>query len=118
MKLATSRPLTRVQLRRLEKLAKMPDSEIDFSDIPEIKDFTGFKRGLFYRPVKKQTTLRLDADILEWFKRSAVKGVGYQTAINAALRRHMALSRKTDAKTARRRDIKNVKTGATRAAPV
>ena len=39
--------------------------------------------GKFYRPVKKQITLRIDADVLEWFKG---KGAGYQTAINEVLR--------------------------------
>jgi uncharacterized DUF497 family protein len=102
MKKANSKKLTSAQIADLDALAKMPDSEIDFSDIPEIKDFTGFKRGLFYRPVKKQMTLRLDADILEWFKRSAAKGAGYQTAINAALRQHVAKAAKVSAKSSRR----------------
>ena len=40
----------------------------------------------FYRPIKKPVTLRLDADVLAWFKR---EGRRYQTRINAALRRVM-----------------------------
>jgi uncharacterized protein (DUF4415 family) len=43
-----------------------------------------------YRPVKKPVTLRLDADILEWFKE---KGRGYQTRINRALREMMVEGR-------------------------
>jgi uncharacterized protein (DUF4415 family) len=44
-------------------------------------------RGKFYRPVKKQVTLRLDADVLDWFKAQQGGARGYQTAINAALRK-------------------------------
>ena len=47
------------------------------------------RRGLFYRPVKKQITLRLDADVVEWFKSRARDGRGYQTDINRALRQHV-----------------------------
>jgi len=39
-----------------------------------------------YRPIKKQVTLRLDADLIEWFKTKQGSARGYQTAINAALR--------------------------------
>jgi uncharacterized protein (DUF4415 family) len=44
-----------------------------------------------YRPVKKPVTLRLDADVLEWFQRN---GRGYQTRINEALREIMVKERK------------------------
>jgi uncharacterized protein (DUF4415 family) len=42
--------------------------------------------GVLYRPVKKPVTLRLDADVIAWFKKS---GRGYQTRINRALRKLM-----------------------------
>ena len=42
-----------------------------------------------YRPVKQQITLRLDADIIAWFKAHALGGRGYQTDINGALREHV-----------------------------
>ena len=71
---------------QLEALADMKDEDIDFSDIPEIRDFAGFERGKFFRPLKNPVTLRLDADVLEWFKRRHPK---YQTAINSALREHI-----------------------------
>ena len=45
-----------------------------------------------YRPVKKPVTLRLDADILAWFRRG---GRGYQTRINQALRKVMMEERKS-----------------------
>jgi len=44
---------------------------------------------LFYRPVKQQLTLRLDADIIAWFKAEVLGGEGYQTSINAALREYV-----------------------------
>jgi uncharacterized protein (DUF4415 family) len=82
--------LTPQQKAELEALAAMPDEEIDTSDIPPIRDWTGFKRGLFYRPVKQQLTLRLDADVVDWFKRHAPSGKGYQTRMNLALRQYVA----------------------------
>jgi len=47
-----------------------------------------------YRPAKQQTTLRLDADILDWFKRHAKNGKGYQTDINKALRAYVVAQEK------------------------
>ncbi len=44
---------------------------------------------MFYRPMKQQLTLRLDADVVAWFKDHAPKGAGYQTDINRALREHV-----------------------------
>ena len=74
------------QIRDLEAL---PDESIDTTDIPEILDWSDARRGVFYRPVKKQITLRLDADIIAWFKAHAREGRGYQTDINGALREHV-----------------------------
>ncbi len=71
---------------QLAALAAMEDKDIDFSDIPEIRDFAGFERGRVFRPIKKPVTLRLDADVLEWFKHKHPK---YQTAINTALREYI-----------------------------
>jgi uncharacterized protein (DUF4415 family) len=70
----------------LEALAKLPDDQIDLSDMPEITDWSGAVRGLFYRPVKKSLTIRLDADVLAWLKS---QGAGYQTRINRLLRTAM-----------------------------
>ena len=71
---------------QLEALDAMKDEDLDFSDIPEILDWSGAERGKFYRPIKKPVTLRLDADVLEWFKHHHPR---YQSAINAALRQHI-----------------------------
>ena len=89
MKKATSEALTRSQKAELKALAALPDNRIDIDDIPEVRDWSGAKRGLLYRPVKQQLTLRLDADVVAWFKRHARDGRGYQTDINRALREYV-----------------------------
>lgn len=73
----------------IRDLGNMPDSEINTDDVPEITDWADARRGLFYRPVKQQITLRLDADLVHWFKAHAREGRGYQTDINRALREHV-----------------------------
>jgi uncharacterized protein (DUF4415 family) len=83
--------LTDAQLEDLKSLAERPDVEIDYSDIPEITDFSGFEVGKFYRPVKESVTVRLDADVVNWLKQG---GKGYQTRLNAILRREMEKGRK------------------------
>jgi len=77
-------------------LRELPDDKIDFSDIPEAGDafFANARRGAMYRALKQQVTLRVDADVLEWFKSEAPDGRGYQTRINSALREYMAAHRK------------------------
>jgi uncharacterized protein (DUF4415 family) len=87
--MATSRDLPPALRAEVEKLATMPDEEIDLSDIPEITDWSGAKRGLFYRPIKQQLTLRLDADVIAWFKAQAKNGERYQTTINRVLREYV-----------------------------
>ena len=64
----------------------MREEEIDFSDIPEIRDFSKAVVGKFYRPVKRSLTIRLDMDVLAWLKS---QGRGYQTRINSLLRKAM-----------------------------
>jgi uncharacterized protein (DUF4415 family) len=75
----------------LQLLAAKPEDEIDTSDIPEVMDWSGSIVGKFYRPIKKQVTLRIDADVLDWFRGRDEK---YQTAVNKALREHMLRERK------------------------
>lgn len=90
-------PLTEEQKRRLEKLAAMPDEDIDFSDIPPLdeKFWANAQRNPFYqKALKQQLTIRLDADVLDWFKRRAKDGKGYQTDINAALRAYITAQEK------------------------
>ena len=81
--------LTPKQRAELQALEELPEEQIDTTDIPELLDWSDARRGLFYRPVKRQITLRLDADLIAWFKARAEDGRGYQTDINRALREHV-----------------------------
>jgi uncharacterized protein (DUF4415 family) len=89
-------PLTESQKRELEALTAMKDEDIDTTDIPELSEdfFRNGQIGRFYRPVKQQLTLRVDADVVEWFKRHAPDGKGYQTRINLALREYVQAQEK------------------------
>ena len=59
-------------------------------DLKEEYDFSRGTRGRFYRPTKKTTTIRLDDDVILYFKKKAgEKKVGYQTLVNAALREYI-----------------------------
>ncbi len=80
--------LSEAELDHLKVLAARPYSEIDTSDIPELtpEQWKNAVRGKFYRPVKRQITARVDADVLEWLKS---QGNCYQSRINAILRREM-----------------------------
>jgi uncharacterized protein (DUF4415 family) len=89
MKKGPSKQLTPEQRAELKSLAALSDEDIDTSDAPELLDWSGAKRGLFYRPVKQQLTLRLDADVIAWFKSQTASNEGYQTRINRALREYV-----------------------------
>lgn len=88
--------LTDSQKAELEALARMPDSQIDFGDVPPLDDafWKHATRNPFYKPTKTSTTVRVDSDVLAWLKS---QGKGYQTRINAILRDAMlrALHRKS-----------------------
>ena len=77
--------------QRLKKLKAIKDEEIDYSDIPELDESFWETAVVEYPEKKKPVTLRLDADVLEWFKS---KGKGYQTRINAVLRSYVDAHRK------------------------
>lgn len=81
-------PMTPTRKRQLAKLATRPDSEIDFSEIPPLKEsfWQNVVRNPLYRPVKQQLTVRLDADVVAWLRR---QGKGYQTRLNRMLREAM-----------------------------
>ncbi len=89
MKKGGPRPLTPQEEAELATLAELSEAAIDTSDAPEIRDWSSARRGLFYRPIKQQLTLRLDADLIAWFRKHATKGEGYQTRINRVLREYV-----------------------------
>ena len=81
-------PMTPARKRNLARTAARPDAEIDFSEIPPLKESFWQRaiRNPFYRPVKQQVTVRLDADVVAWLRR---QGKGYQTRLNHVLRQAM-----------------------------
>ena len=75
-----------VSSKRREEITRIPDSRIDFSDIPELDaEFWEAAQVVFPEP-KKTVTIRLDRDVLAWFKSA---GKGYQSRVNAVLRSYM-----------------------------
>ena len=73
-----------------KKLSRMRDKDIDFSDIPAL-GHSFFKKAVIQMPVAKSSvSIRLDRDILDWFKK---QGRGYQTRINAVLRTYYAAAK-------------------------
>jgi uncharacterized protein (DUF4415 family) len=86
-------PLTDAQKAELAALAARPDEEIDYSDIPPLTEafWKNAMRGRFYKPAKTSTTVRIDSDVLAWLR---APGKGYQSRINAILRREMLASLK------------------------
>ena len=76
----------------LDRLASLSDEDIDTDDIPEApaENWAFAKRPGLYRPVKRHVTMRLDADVVEWFKAQA-QGRGYQSEINRVLRKAAGL---------------------------
>jgi uncharacterized protein (DUF4415 family) len=73
---------SRTDWKRVDALR---DEDIDFSDIPKLgPDF--FAHAIIWAGPKKQITLRIDPDVLTFFRKH---GRGYQSTINAVLRKYM-----------------------------
>ena len=87
-------PLTAQQRAELEAVAAMPDEQIDYSDAPYLPDAVWMKAAAELPHTKKQITLRIDAEVLEFFKRT---GKRYQSRMNAVLRSYVE-AHKTHAK--------------------
>ena len=86
--LANPPTLTDAQKKELTHLQAMPDSEIDYHDIPPLSDefWENAIRNPLYKPTKTSTTIRVDSDVLLWLKS---QGKGYQTRMNRILREAM-----------------------------
>ena len=93
-------PKLNAKLRaELATLDAVPDDQIDTSDIPEWTESKGpVYVGLMHRPGKTSVTIRLDEDMVAWFKR---QGKGWQTKMNWVLRLYFASHRKTGVKVGR-----------------
>jgi uncharacterized protein (DUF4415 family) len=70
----------------LPRIDKMSDKEIDYSDDPETNEAFWQMAEINSLPTKRQVTLRIDPDIINYFKAG---GQGYQTRINAVLRSYV-----------------------------
>lgn len=81
-------PLADEQRRRMEAVAALPDADIDYSDIARQTEPVQWVRTGMMLPSenKQQITLRVDADVLSFFKST---GKRYQSRINAALREYV-----------------------------
>lgn len=75
-----------ISQKRLEEIQNIPDTEIDTSDIPELDDDFWLKAKIVTPSTKQAISIRLDSDILEWFKS---QGKGYQSMINNVLRTYI-----------------------------
>ena len=84
-------PLTAKQRAELEAIAAMPDEAIDYSDAPMLDDAFWQAVRLPTSEPKKQITLRIDSDVIDFFKHT---GKHYQTRINAVLRAYVEAQKK------------------------
>ena len=92
--LAELPPLSAADAELMKDLQHASDEEIDKTEIPLLSDafWEAARPNPFYRPMKTSTTIRIDSDVLAWFK---AQGKGYQSRINAALRRTMLADKQT-----------------------
>ena len=91
MKKGNPQPLTPQLQAELDALARMPENQIDTAEMPPAEDWSNAVRGALFRPIKRPLSLRIDADIIDWFQR---QGSGYQTRMNTALREYVERHRK------------------------
>ncbi len=87
MKRTSSKKRSQTDWARIDALR---DEDIDYSDIPKLgPEF--FQEAIWWPGTKKQITIRLDPDVLAFFRK---QGKGYQTAINAVLRKYVELQKR------------------------
>ncbi|MDQ2148433.1 BrnA antitoxin family protein [Alcaligenaceae bacterium A4P071] len=91
--LANLPPLSETQKAELAALAARTDGNVDYSELPALTAafWKDAERAKFYKPTKTSTTVRIDSDVLAWLRS---QGKGYQSRINAILRREMLSSMK------------------------
>jgi uncharacterized protein (DUF4415 family) len=75
-----------ISKKRLKELNNIRDENIDVSDIPELPKEFWRKAEIVFPQQKQPVSLRIDSDILNWFKH---RGKGYQSKINAVLRSYV-----------------------------
>ena len=93
----SKKPTSKLFRSDLKRLSKMREDEIDLTEIPEISPEkfaeAAVRNGLGSPRPKAQLTLRVDRDVLEWFRG---QGRGYQTRINTLLRAYMEASKRAE----------------------
>ncbi len=87
-------------LAELAELRAMTDEEINTSDMPERLDWSNAEVGKFYKPIKTQISLRVDADVLDWFKERSQQ---YTSLMNQALRAYITAAEATVNRSAKRK---------------
>jgi len=82
MSVRSTKKRSRTNWKRIDR---MTDQEIDYSDITPLRA-NFFREAILWPGRKKQVTLRIDPDVLSFFRK---QGRGYQSTINAVLRRYV-----------------------------
>ncbi len=75
------------ELKKELMKAKRKKPDLSDEEVPDVSDWEGGIRNKFYRPIKAQITIRIDADVLDWFRHHEK----YQSLINKACREYMNL---------------------------
>lgn len=97
-------------MAELASLSNLSDSQIDLLEMPEELAWSGATVGKYYRPIKEQISIRIDADLIGWFK---ALGKGYQSRINEALRHYvLACNVATQKRTSRSKPVSSSPTRA------
>ena len=82
--------LTREDQALLQELEKMPEEDIDTTDIPEVLEVRNPRRGAYYQPEQKEITVTLDEDIILWLESQPAGQDGLNTCIRNILRARMS----------------------------
>jgi uncharacterized protein (DUF4415 family) len=82
--------LTARQKAELNALVALSDEQINTRALPDVRDWSGTRRGAFFRPIKKQVGLRRDADVIDWLKTHPSSGRRRQDRISGVVRKYVA----------------------------
>ena len=83
--------VTQVQSDEIQAVKNKRDGFINTENIPEVREWSLFRRGVFSRPEQGDITLRLEADVVSWFRSQSKCALHYQTDIINFIREHMRL---------------------------
>ena len=83
--------LTQVQSDEIQTLKNKRDDLNNTEDIPDVQEWSLFRRGMFSRPEQENIKLSLHTDVISWFKSQSKCALDYQTDIISFMREHMCL---------------------------